>query len=188
MTTTEAATATQVYQLYIKASQEQVWDAITNPEIVAKFFHGARVESTYEVAGSSAVCRPTVATYGATTRFWNVTHRGGLCTRRAQRCGPELAEPDGEQGDMGDRGSAGRAFPAHLGPRPSGPLAQDRGARQGMVLHSQQPQDCPGNRGIAAAGRVIPPVDRRLDLRPVERRGFPASHHPVHFRDYVRLN
>jgi len=49
MTTTEAATATQVYQLYIKASQEQVWDAITNPEIVAKFFHGARVESTYEV-------------------------------------------------------------------------------------------------------------------------------------------
>ena len=41
MTTTEAATATQVYQLYIKASQEQVWDAITNPEIVAKFFHGA---------------------------------------------------------------------------------------------------------------------------------------------------
>jgi hypothetical protein len=38
MTTTEAATATQVYQLYIKASQEKVWDAITNPEIVAKFF------------------------------------------------------------------------------------------------------------------------------------------------------
>jgi uncharacterized protein YndB with AHSA1/START domain len=49
MTATEPATATQVYQLYIKATQEQLWDAITNPEIVAKFFHGARVESTYEV-------------------------------------------------------------------------------------------------------------------------------------------
>ena len=49
MTTTEPVTATQVYQLYIKASPEQVWDAITNPEIVAKFFHGAQVESTYEV-------------------------------------------------------------------------------------------------------------------------------------------
>jgi uncharacterized protein YndB with AHSA1/START domain len=49
MTVTEPATATQVYQLYIKATQEQVWDAITNPEIVAKFFHGAQVDSTYEV-------------------------------------------------------------------------------------------------------------------------------------------
>ncbi len=46
---TEPATATQVYELYIKASQDDVWDAITNPEIVAKFFHGAQVESTYEV-------------------------------------------------------------------------------------------------------------------------------------------
>jgi uncharacterized protein YndB with AHSA1/START domain len=46
---TEPVTATQVYQLYIKASQEQVWDAITNPAIVARFFHGAQIESTYEV-------------------------------------------------------------------------------------------------------------------------------------------
>jgi len=44
-----AATATQVYQLYIRASQEEVWDAITNPAIIAKFFFGAQVESTYEV-------------------------------------------------------------------------------------------------------------------------------------------
>ncbi len=48
-TATESATATQVYQLYIKATQDQVWDAITNPAIVAKFFHGAQVESSYEV-------------------------------------------------------------------------------------------------------------------------------------------
>ncbi len=48
-TDSQTATAPQVYQLYIKASQEVVWDAITNPAIVAKFFHGAQVESTYEV-------------------------------------------------------------------------------------------------------------------------------------------
>lgn len=49
--TTDArpATTTQVYQLYIKATQQEVWDAITNPAIVAKFFHGAQVESSYEV-------------------------------------------------------------------------------------------------------------------------------------------
>jgi uncharacterized protein YndB with AHSA1/START domain len=48
-TVTQTATATQVYQLYIKATQEEVWEAITTPSIVAKFFHGARVESSYEV-------------------------------------------------------------------------------------------------------------------------------------------
>ena len=48
-TAVDPALATQVYQLYINAPQEQVWDAITNPEIVAQFFHGAQVESTYEV-------------------------------------------------------------------------------------------------------------------------------------------
>lgn len=47
--TAATASATQVYQLYIRASQEQVWDAITKPELVKRFFHGAEVEATYEV-------------------------------------------------------------------------------------------------------------------------------------------
>jgi uncharacterized protein YndB with AHSA1/START domain len=46
---TQPATATQVYQLYIKATQDEVWEAITNPAIVARFFFGAQVESSYEV-------------------------------------------------------------------------------------------------------------------------------------------
>jgi uncharacterized protein YndB with AHSA1/START domain len=45
----QSATATQAYQLYIKATQEEVWHAITDPATVAKFFFGAQVESTYEV-------------------------------------------------------------------------------------------------------------------------------------------
>jgi uncharacterized protein YndB with AHSA1/START domain len=48
-TSTQAPTTTQVYELYINAPQEEVWRSITDPAIVAKFFHGARVESTYEV-------------------------------------------------------------------------------------------------------------------------------------------
>jgi uncharacterized protein YndB with AHSA1/START domain len=50
--TTDSSTvalSTQVYVLYINAGQETVWDAITNPIIVARFFHGAQVESSYEV-------------------------------------------------------------------------------------------------------------------------------------------
>jgi uncharacterized protein YndB with AHSA1/START domain len=43
------ASSAQVYQLYIKATAEEVWAAITDPATVAKFFFGARVESTYRV-------------------------------------------------------------------------------------------------------------------------------------------
>jgi uncharacterized protein YndB with AHSA1/START domain len=42
-TETETATATQVHQVYIKASPEQVWDAITKPEFTARYFFGARI-------------------------------------------------------------------------------------------------------------------------------------------------
>ena len=40
--TTTAATE-QVYRIFIKASAEQIWDAITKPEFTAKYFHGARI-------------------------------------------------------------------------------------------------------------------------------------------------
>jgi uncharacterized protein YndB with AHSA1/START domain len=47
-TMTEINLATQVYQVFIKATPEQIWDAITKPEFIAKYFHGAHVESTFE--------------------------------------------------------------------------------------------------------------------------------------------
>ena len=48
--TAAAATgsATQVYQLFIKATPQQIWDAITKPEFSSRYFHGARVETTGE--------------------------------------------------------------------------------------------------------------------------------------------
>jgi uncharacterized protein YndB with AHSA1/START domain len=36
----------QVYQLFIKASPEAVWDAITKPEFTERYFYGMRIEST----------------------------------------------------------------------------------------------------------------------------------------------
>jgi uncharacterized protein YndB with AHSA1/START domain len=54
--------ATQVYAVFIRATPEQVWDAITKPEFTKKYFHGTRIESTFEpgapylsVAGSDTV-------------------------------------------------------------------------------------------------------------------------------------
>lgn len=73
-TTTEAGASTQVYQLYIRADQEQVWDAITNPETVARFFHGARVESTYEV--------------GSPIRSWSPDHTQAWGDNTVLECDP----------------------------------------------------------------------------------------------------
>ena len=39
----------QVYQVFIKATPDQVWDAITKPEFTTRYFHGARVEITPEL-------------------------------------------------------------------------------------------------------------------------------------------
>ena len=47
-TMTEAALTTQVYQVFIKATPEAIWDAITKPEFSAKYFHGSLVESTWQ--------------------------------------------------------------------------------------------------------------------------------------------
>jgi len=42
---------TQVYRVFIKAPPERIWEAITTPEMIAKYFFGTRTESTFE-AGS----------------------------------------------------------------------------------------------------------------------------------------
>ena len=39
-------TTTQIYQVFIKASPEQIWAAITKPDYTARYFHGARIENT----------------------------------------------------------------------------------------------------------------------------------------------
>lgn len=41
--TTQTAPTTQVYQVAIKATPEQIWDAITRPEWTMRYFHGARI-------------------------------------------------------------------------------------------------------------------------------------------------
>jgi uncharacterized protein YndB with AHSA1/START domain len=43
--TTMTATATQVYNVFIKATPEQIWEAITSPDFTEKYFYGARIET-----------------------------------------------------------------------------------------------------------------------------------------------
>ena len=44
MTTTMAVTTTQLYQVFIRATPEAIWDAITKPEFTTQYFHGAHIE------------------------------------------------------------------------------------------------------------------------------------------------
>ena len=46
--TTMTAQTTQVYSVFIRATPEQIWDAITKPEFTAKYFYGCLVDSTFE--------------------------------------------------------------------------------------------------------------------------------------------
>ena len=46
MTTTTEVQTTQVYQVFIKATPEAIWDAITKPEWTVRYYHGAAVENT----------------------------------------------------------------------------------------------------------------------------------------------
>ena len=45
-TTTTEVQAVQVYQLFIRASPDAVWDAITKPEFTERYFYGMRIEAT----------------------------------------------------------------------------------------------------------------------------------------------
>ena len=42
--TTMTAQTTQVYSVFIRATPEQIWEAITKPEFTERYFHGARID------------------------------------------------------------------------------------------------------------------------------------------------
>jgi uncharacterized protein YndB with AHSA1/START domain len=43
-TMVEQVTTTQVYRVFIKATPEAIWDAITKPQFTEQYFHGVRME------------------------------------------------------------------------------------------------------------------------------------------------
>jgi uncharacterized protein YndB with AHSA1/START domain len=42
-TTTVEPKTIQIYQVFIKAPPERIWDAITTPELTTRYFHGAAI-------------------------------------------------------------------------------------------------------------------------------------------------
>ena len=48
MTARTEVQTTQLYQVFIRATPEAIWDAITKPEFTRQYFHGASIENTPE--------------------------------------------------------------------------------------------------------------------------------------------
>ena len=46
MSATAPAATTQVYPLFIRATPERVWEAVTDPDLVQQYFYGVRIEVT----------------------------------------------------------------------------------------------------------------------------------------------
>jgi uncharacterized protein YndB with AHSA1/START domain len=63
-TTTETTVTTQVYRVYIKATPQAIWDAITKPEWTERYGYGGRAEydlrpgGSYRAFASEAMKRP----------------------------------------------------------------------------------------------------------------------------------
>jgi uncharacterized protein YndB with AHSA1/START domain len=64
--TTMTAQTVQVYQVFIKATPEAIWDAITRPEFTQRYFYGSRIENTPERHLSLA---PDGSVWGDTETF-----------------------------------------------------------------------------------------------------------------------
>jgi uncharacterized protein YndB with AHSA1/START domain len=60
------AQSTQVYSVFVRATPEQLWDAITKPEFTSKYFYGSVIESTWEqgapYTGWGAIARSSTST------------------------------------------------------------------------------------------------------------------------------
>ena len=52
------ATVEKVFEIYIRATPEQLWQAITDPDVRARYQFGARVESSWTAGSSYRVAHP----------------------------------------------------------------------------------------------------------------------------------
>ncbi len=66
ITATEKSVTTQVYRVFIKATAQAIWDAITTPEWAEKYGYGGRVEYELQPGGAfRALASEPMKAYGA---------------------------------------------------------------------------------------------------------------------------
>ena len=103
--TTMTEQATQVYSVFIRATPEQVWDAITKPEFTTRYFHGTKIESTFEpgtpylsVAGSDTVVDGEILESDPPKTLkhtWRALYDPGMAEEQHSRVTWEIEPQDG---------------------------------------------------------------------------------------------
>ena len=170
---TQNATTTQVYRVYIKATPEAIWDAITKPEWTQRYGYGGIPE--FDLRPGAALRRPPRRGDGAVPRRPGRHHR-----RRDPRGRPaaaaldDLADADGRadgrrglhEADLRDRSDRDRRHAAHGHPRARGRADAGRDGRPAR----RRP------RAPAAAGRGRCPTSSRCS-RPAS--GSPTETFPA---------
>ena len=95
----------QVYQVFIKATPEQIWDAITKPEFTTKYFYGARIEVTPERRRTFSPDGSDDWGEGAVTEFdpprklvheWRSAYNAELAVEEPSRVTWEIEPQEGE--------------------------------------------------------------------------------------------
>jgi uncharacterized protein YndB with AHSA1/START domain len=104
MTTLTRASSAQVYPLFIRATPEQIWTAMTDPDLVEQYFYGVRIEiagGVRRVTGPDGTpwgeepvieCEPP----GRLVHGWRSTYNPELADEPESRVTWEI-EPAGER-------------------------------------------------------------------------------------------
>jgi len=103
-TMTQTNLTTQVYQVFIKAPPERIWEAITNPEFTTKYFYGARIEimpdrrRTFSPDGGDSWGEGAVMEYEPPRRLvheWRSGYNPDLAAEEPSRVTWEIEAQDG---------------------------------------------------------------------------------------------
>ena len=98
MSTMTRALTTQVYSIFIKASPEQVWEAITTPEFTQKYFYGVPVTVTAEAFDGGASAQGAVVEFDPPHKLvhsWRALYDPETAAEPESRVTWEIAAQDG---------------------------------------------------------------------------------------------
>ncbi len=92
------ALTTQVYSIFIKASPEQIWEAITTPAFTQRYFYGVPVSVTSETFDGGESAQGTVVEFDPPHRLvhsWRALYDPDAAGEPESRVTWEIAAQDG---------------------------------------------------------------------------------------------
>ena len=166
-TTTETGVTTQVYRVYIKATPQAMWDAITDPAWTERYGYGGRAEYEPDVRPGGdlpGTHEPGHAGGGrargraVTARSWRRIRRIGSSRRGACSWTQDMTARGVHAPHLRDRGGSSRRHEADPDPRARGCAEAGpadvrwhggHGRRRRLELGPQRPQVAARDRCIA---------------------------------------